>query len=120
VPKDRRGGITARVFSVLRKSWESVGRDFEGELREGGYASDPVHLLVSYPPKVALSTRVHSLQGVRARRIRAAELPDVRSKLWGSHFWSPRSCAVSCGEAPLETLRPYVEKQQGRAASSQP
>jgi putative transposase len=118
VPKYRRKVITERVFGVLRTSWEATCADFECELRETGYESDHVHLLVSYPPKVSLSTLVNSLKGVSARRLRSAHLPEVERKLWGSHFWSPSYCAVSCGGAPLEIVKRYVEAQRGNGASS--
>lgn len=120
LPKYRRRVITERVFLVLRESWETVCLDFECELRESGYEDDHVHLLVAYPPKVALSSLINSLKGVSARRLRAAGLPEVEQKLWGPHFWSPSYCAVSCGGAPLEIVKQYVEKQRGRAASSPP
>ena len=118
VPKYRRAVITERVFSVLHTAWEQVCRDFECELRETGWESEHVHLLVGYPPKVALSRLVNSLKGVSARRVRAADLPEVHGKLWGAHFWSPSYCAVSCGGAPLETVRRYVEQQRGGASST--
>ena len=113
LPRYRRNVLTESVFEVLREAWSKVCADFECELREAGYESDHVHLLVRYPPKVALSTLVNSLKGVSARRLRAARLPDVERKLWGPHFWSPSYCAVSCGEAPLEIVRQYVERQKG-------
>jgi hypothetical protein len=69
-------------------------------VREANYEADHMHLLVEYPPKVALSTLVNSLKGVSARRLRQAGLPDVQRKLWGQHFWSPSYCAVSCGGSP--------------------
>src|SRR5690606_14021271 len=65
VPKYRRAVITERVFSVLHAAWEQVCRDFECELRETGWESDHVHLLVRYPPKVALSRLVNSLRRAR-------------------------------------------------------
>jgi putative transposase len=102
---------------VLLGAWEQVCQDFGCELRENGWESDHVHLLVGYPPKVALSRLVNSLKGVSARRIRAANLPDIRNKLWGDHFWSPSYCAVSCGGAPLETVKRYIEQQRGGASS---
>jgi putative transposase len=117
VPKYRKRVITERVFEVLRTSWETVCKDFECELREAGFEGDYVHLLVAYPPKVALSTLVNSLKGVSARMLRAAAFPEVERKLWGPHFWSPSYCAVSCGGAPLETVKRYVEQQRGRASS---
>ena len=118
VPKYRKRVISERVFGILKASWEATCKDFECELRESGYESDHVLLLVAFPPKVALSKLVNSLKGVSAHRLRAAHLPEVERKMWGPHFWSPSYCAVSCGGAPLEIVKRYVEKQRG--ASSPP
>src|SRR5262245_54176507 len=100
VPKYRRGVISERVWRILREAFESVCKDFEGELLEANYEADHVHLLVTYPPKVALSRLAGSLKGVSARLLRAQKLPEVQPKLWGEHFWSPSYCVVSCGGAP--------------------
>lgn len=78
---------------------------------------DHVHLLIAYPPKLAVSVLVNSLKGVSSRLVRKQDFPEVRSRLWGEHLWSPSYCAVSCGGAPLEIVRQYVVTQrepQGR------
>jgi putative transposase len=113
IRKYRRGVINERVFRILRSAWEQVCSDFGCKLLETGWEPDHVHLLVSYPPKVALSRLVNSLKGVSARRLRAEQLPEVSKKLWGEHFWSTSYCAVACGGAPLEIVKRYVQKQRG-------
>jgi putative transposase len=117
VPKYRKKVITERVFAVLTSSWETTCSRFECELRETGWESDPVHLLVGYPPKVALSGLVNSLKGRSAHRLRGEHFPEIERKLWGPHFWSPSYCAVSCGGAPLEIVKRYVEQQREGASS---
>jgi putative transposase len=119
VPKYRRGVITPRVFDVLKAAWKTVCADFEAELQESNFEPDHVHLMVSYPPKVAIAKLVNSLKGVSARRVRSEDFPEVRNKLWGEHFWSPSYCAVSCGGAPLEIVAKYIQSQR-RTGSSPP
>jgi putative transposase len=117
VPKYRHKVITERVFAILLSAIQGVCVDFECELRESGYEPDHVHLLVNYPPKIALSSLVNSLKGVSSRRLRAANLPEVKRKLWGQHFWSPSYSAVSCGGAPLAVVKQYIERQRGSSSS---
>jgi putative transposase len=119
IPLSRRGGITAPVFVVLRDAFESVCQDFEGELLEASSSEDHVRLLVSYPPKVALSKLVNSLKGVSARWLRAATLPERQASLQGEHFWSPSYCVVSCGEAPLEIVEQFLSAQRERLHGTQ-
>lgn len=51
------------------------------------------------------------LKEVSARRLRQQGWPEVRRVLWGDSFWSPSYCVVSCGGAPLDVVRTYVETQ---------
>ncbi len=112
ITKYRRGVITQRVRSELEQSFRKVCEAFESELLECDGQDDHVHLLVAYPPKVGVARLVNSLKGVSARRIRALDLPEVRGKLWGTAFWSPSYCAVSCGAAPLDIIKRYIQNQR--------
>ena len=118
VTKYRRGCISERAFGVLDKAWRVVATDFDATIVEAGFEPDHVHLLVSYPPKISISSLVNSLKGVSARMLRQARFPEIEQALWGAHFWSPSYCAVSCGGAPLEVVKQYVERQRGRSSPS--
>lgn len=76
---------------------------------------DHVHLLVEYPPHVKLSALVNSLKGVSSRRLRQANFPEVKKRLWGRRLWSPSYFAASCGGAPLEIVRRYIEDQRAQS-----
>lgn len=70
-----------RVFSDdhlhhLEEVLRAVCTDFEAELVQFNGESDHVHLLVNYPPKVAVSRLVNSLKGVPARIMRR-DHPDL-------------------------------------------
>jgi putative transposase len=118
-PKYRRGVITERVWQVLRAAFERVCVDFGATLDEGNYEADHAHLLVSYPPKVSLSGLVNSLKGVSAYDVRRTGYEEVTRALWGRAFWSPSYCAVSCGGAPLEVIKRYIEGQRANAGGEQ-
>jgi len=112
VTKYRRGVISDQVRDFLREVLEKVCLDFQAELMEFDGEDDHVHLLVAYPPKVAIATLVNSLKGASAYRLRRRAFPEVMDKLWGAHFWSPSYCAVSCGGAALATVRTYIQDQR--------
>lgn len=70
-----------------------------------------MHLLVNFPPKVALSRPVNSLKGVSSRRLRQ-EFPDlVRHYRRTQRLWSGSYFAGSGGAAPISVLRQYIEQQ---------
>ena len=112
VTKYRRVCFTDRVLEHMEKVFKSVCEDFEAELVEFEGEGDHVHLLVNYPPKVALSRLVGSLKGVSSRRIREASYPEIQKKLWGTALWSPSYFAGSCGGAPIDVVKKYIENQE--------
>ena len=112
VTKYRRVCFTTRVLDHMEEIFKSVCSDFEAELVEFEGEGDHVHLLINYPPKVALSKLVGSLKGVSSRFIREANYPEIRKKLWGNALWSPSYFAGSCGGAPLEIIKQYIEQQE--------
>jgi len=111
-PKYRRGPFTEEILRRCEDVMRAVCADFETELVEFNGERDHVHLLVHYPPKVALSRLVGSLKGVSARRLRQEFPSHIRKYLWGDHFWSPSYFAASCGGAPLSIIKEYIEQQK--------
>ena len=112
VTKCRRDVFTKAILDDLRPIFASVCTDFEAELVEFDGEDDHVHLLVNYPPKVAVSALVNSLKGVSSRVIRKKNHPNIHKKLWGGVLWSPSYFAGSCGGAPISVIRQYIEQQQ--------
>lgn len=54
----------------LETLFRHVCQDFEAELKEFNGETNHVHLLVNFPPKVAISRLVNSLKGVSSRRMK--------------------------------------------------
>ena len=112
VTKSRRGVFTDRAHLVLRDAFLGVCAEFGVTLKEVNGEDDHVHLLIDYPPTVQLSRLVNSLKGVSSRRLRQQNFPEVTRGLWGDHLWSPSYFAASCGGAPLEIVKKYIEQQR--------
>lgn len=111
VTKYRHAVFTARHLERLEEIMRAVCADFEYELREFNGETNHVHLLVNFPPKVALSKLVNSLKGVSSRRLRQ-EFPDLRRHYWrANRLWSGSYFAGSVGGAPISVLRQYIEAQ---------
>ena len=90
----------------------AVCEDFGCELVEFNGDTEQVHLLVNFPPTVALSRLVNSMKGVSSRRLRQ-EFPDLARHYWGARrLWSGSYFAGSVGGAPLNVLRAYIEQQR--------
>lgn len=111
VTKYRYRVFTAEHLTRLEQVMRDVCADFETELVEFNGEDNHVHLLVNFPPKVAVARLVNSLKGVSSRRMRQ-EFPDLASRYWRrSKLWSGSYFAGSVGGAPLSILRQYIEQQ---------
>jgi putative transposase len=96
----------------------NVCRDFDAELLEFNGEHDHVHLLINYPPKVALSNLVASLKGVSSRMLQQ-QFGDFHPWLKRRGvLWSPSNFASSCGGAPIAILRNYFEISKQRIEAS--
>ena len=54
----------------MREVFKNICDGFEAEIVEMDGEQDHIHLLLNYPPKVAISKLVNSLKGVSSRRLR--------------------------------------------------
>ena len=111
VAKYRRDVFTKAMLKTMQEVFERVCLDFEAELIEFDGEHDHVHLLVNYPPKVAVSSLVNSLKGASSRILRTKH-PEIKNKLWGNALWSPSYFAASCGGAPIGIIKQYIQQQQ--------
>lgn len=111
MPRYRRKVFDLDAIERLRASFAAVCEDFGATLDDFNGEPDHVHLLVHYPPKVAVSGLVNSLKGVSARRLRQ-ERPDIAKRYWSGGLWSASYFAASCGGAPIDVLRQYIKQQQ--------
>jgi putative transposase len=106
----RRCILDGEAIEHLRRIFSKVCTDFEAQLIQMDGESNHVHLLVNYPPKVSVSSLVNSLQGVSSYVLRR-QLPRIVKCYWKNVLWSPSYFAASCGGAPLEVIKRYIEEQ---------
>ena len=93
------------IFNNLCEQFEAELIGFEGE-------KDHVHLLVNYPPKLAISKLVNSLKGVSSRLLRIEFKQHIAKYFWKGMLWSPSYFAASCGGTPIDIVRKYIEQQK--------
>lgn len=111
-PKYRRRVFTKAMLERMGQVMAEVCADFGASLEEFNGEADHVHLLVTYPPTVALSSLVNSLKGVSSRHLRKEFGPQLRRHLWGNRLWSPSYFAGSDGGAPLSVVKDYITNQK--------
>jgi REP-associated tyrosine transposase len=106
-----------QVFAVkhlerMEEIMQAVCANFGAQLREFNGEPDHVHLLMNFPPTIAVSRLVNSLKGVSSRRLRQEFPDDLRRHYWrAKRLWSGSYFAGSVGAAPISVLRQYIEQQ---------
>jgi putative transposase len=111
VAKYRRRVFDTQAIDLLRGIFHNVCSDAHTTLVQMDGEDDHVHLLVQYPPKVAVSSIVNSLEGVSSRLLRQ-QRPDIPKRYYKGVLWSPSCFASSCGGAPISIVRQYIEQQK--------
>ena len=112
VTKYRRDVFNDAMLTRCEEIMRGVAGGLGAELREFNGEEDHIHLLVHYPPKLAISTLVNSLKGVSAHYIRKEFTGRINRAIMHGHLWSPSYFAASCGGAPLSVIKEYIENQK--------
>lgn len=107
--KYRQKVLTADSLALIKTACESVASKMCFQVLEFNGEPDHVHLLIEYPPKLAISQIVNSLKGVSSRRYGQEGLPKPYGK---KSLWTPAHFAASVGGAPLEVLKQYIQGQE--------
>uniref|UniRef100_UPI003B681343 IS200/IS605 family transposase n=1 Tax=Serratia proteamaculans TaxID=28151 RepID=UPI003B681343 len=108
--KYRRRLFDRRMIEQLREAFLSAAAKLECEIIEMDGEPDHVHLLVAYPPKLAVSVMVNNLKSVSSRLLRQQN-PHLRMQSKTGLLWSRSYFACSAGGATIETLKAYVLNQ---------
>ncbi len=95
----------------LEKIFKKVCKDFDVVLVEVDGEQDHVHLLINYPPMISVSKLVNSLKGVSSRMLRL-KCKEVSEYYIGKALWSPSYFASSCGGAPIDVIKKYIQSQR--------
>jgi putative transposase len=114
VTKYRRKVFDKKILDDMKNIFERISLEHQVILKEFNGEEDHVHMLINYPPKVSLAKLVNSLKGVSSRRLRQ-NWPELEQKYHQGVLWSPSYFAGSCGGAPIEIVRKYIEAQKAPA-----
>ncbi len=109
--KYRRKIFDGMMIQQIREAFESAAEKLEIEILEMDGEADHVHVLIAYPPKLAISVLVNNLKSISSRRLRIlnTNLPKVSNS---GVLWSRSYFACTAGGATIETLKAYVAAQK--------
>ena len=95
--------------------WKSV------EVVELSIQIDHIHIVVSVPPKISISSLMGMLKGKTAIKI-FKSYPALKKKpYWGNHFWARGYCSSTIGldEEMVKNYVKYQEEQERKEEAQQ-
>lgn len=110
VPKYRRKVMYGQLREEVGQILSTVCKITGVQLIKGGICLDHVHMYVSIPPKMSLSTVMSKLKGKSALMIFDRH-PEYRDK-YGRHFWARGYYAETVGQVNEDTIMKYIEEQK--------
>lgn len=113
VTKYRRKVITNEMRKRLNEIFEQTLSKWSCSLNEFNGESDHIHLLIAAHPNLDLSKLVNNLKTVSSRLIRKDFGDELNQTYSQPVFWNRTYCILSCGGAPLNVLKEYIQNQGG-------
>lgn len=110
IPKYRRKALYGQLRQDLGRVFRNLAEQKECRVEEGHLVADHVHMLLSIPPKYAVSQVVGYLKGKSAIHIARTYLGRRRNYV-GQHFWA-RGYYVSTVGRDEVTIREYIKRQE--------
>ena len=108
VPKRRRKVLYGELRQQLKAIFHGLARQKECQILEGHLMPDHVHMVITIPPKYAVSAVIGFLKGKSA--IAVARLQGKERNFSGEHLWA-RGYAVSTVGFELAEVQRYVREQ---------
>ena len=109
IPKYRRKSLYSQLRKELGTIFKRLAQQKESQIEEGHIMRDHVHMLLSIPPKYAVSQVVGFIKGKSAIHIARSYLGRKRNYV-GMHFWA-RGYFVSTVGRDEKTIREYIKHQ---------
>ena len=110
IPKCRRRTLYEQLRRHLGEVLRTLAQQKESHILEGHLMPDHVHMLISIPPKYAVSNVVGYIKGKSA--IHLARVYGGRKRNFvGQHFWA-RGYFVSTVGRDEATVRDYIRRQE--------
>ena len=111
VPKYRKDALYGKVRTSLGTTFHALAKQKECEIIEGHVMKDHVHMLISIPPKHAVSSVIGFLKGKSTIAL-LRQFCNKQRNFTGEHFWA-RGYGVSTVGWNEDQIRKYIRDQEG-------
>ena len=110
IPKYRKKAIFGQIRQDLGEIFRKLAEQKESTIEEGHIMTDHVHMMISIPPKYAVSQVVGFIKGKSAIHIARTYAGRKRNYV-GQHFWARGYFASTVGRDE-KVIREYIKHQE--------
>ena len=110
IPKCRRRTLYAQLRKDLGEVFRRLATQKECRIEEGHLMPDHVHMMISIPPKYAVSQVIGFIKGKSAIHL-ARVYGERKRNFVGQHFWA-RGYFVSTVGRDEAAIREYIRNQE--------
>ena len=110
IPKCRRKALYGQLRKHLGEVFRQLAQRKQSSIEEGHLMPDHVHMLISIPPKHAVSHVIGYIKGKSAIHL-ARVYGERRRNFVGEHFWA-RGYFVSTVGRDETSIRQYIREQE--------
>ncbi len=97
------------VEAKLKELLHQIAKEIQVEIIELEVMPEHVHLLCEWEPKFGIHRVVKRFKGATSRYLRV-QFPHLKS--WLPTLWTNSYFLSTVGEAPIETIKRYVQNQK--------
>ena len=109
IPKYRKKVLYGQLKRDVRDILTALCKYRDVEIISGAVCSDHVHLSLSIPPKLSISSFMGYLKGKSTLMIYDRH-PNLQSK-WDKAFWARGYYVATIGNVTEEAIKKYIEEQ---------
>ena len=110
IPKYRKKALYGNLRHHLGEVFHRLARQKESRIEEGHLQSDHVHMMITIPPKYAVSQVIGYMKGKSAIHV-ARVYGERKRNFVGQHFWA-RGYFVSTVGRDEAVIRSYIRRQE--------
>jgi putative transposase len=110
IPKGRKKTLFGHVRRDLVDVFRRLAEQKESRIEEGHLMPDHVHMMISIPPKYAVSRVIGYIKGKSAIHL-ARSYGERQRNFTGMHFWA-RGYFVSTVGRDEQVIREYIQNQE--------
>ena len=110
ITKYRKPVLTGEIAKRCRELIREICLSKDVEILKGHISKEHVHIFVSVPPHISVSSLMQSIKGKSSRKM-MMEYKALSRTFWGRHIWARGYFVASSGNVTDEVIMQYIELQ---------